>query len=162
MSKFRVSEKNLELNKQDGISNKKFSHLVEKYNQLKKENQNLLEESKILKDLIIQNAKKNYQLSIIEADNLNNSHKNSKFKNIFYFQIIIGIIVIILSLGFHILYLAITDCLLYNGGDPGCWIKNWMGIDINGSFFLDIMLYTLIMLQVLLIMLIIRNHLVMK
>jgi hypothetical protein len=162
MSKSKVSEKNLEFNKQDGKSNKNYSHIVEKYNHLKKENQNLIKESKILKDLIIENAKKNYQISIIEAGNLDNSHKNSEYKNTFYFQIILGIVVIVLSLGFHILYLAITDCLLYNGGDPGCWIKNWLGISIHGSFFLDIMLYSLIALQFLLIMLIIRNHLARK
>jgi hypothetical protein len=162
MSKSRVSEKNLEFNKQNGKSNKNNSPLNEKYNQLKKENQKLLEESRILKDLIIENAKKNNQISIIETGNLDNSHKNSEFKNSFYFQIIIGITVIVLSLGFHILYLAITDCLLYKGGDPGCWIKNWLGINIHGSFFLDVMLYSLIALQFLLIMLIIRNHLARK
>ena len=158
MSKSKVLEKNLELNKQEGKSNKNYSKLIEKHNQLKKENQKLLQESKILKDLIIENAKKNDQIS----NNSDNSQKNSEFKNSFYFQIIIGITVIILSLGFHILYLAITDCLLYNGGDSGCWIKNWLGIDIHGSFFLDVMLYSLIALQFLLIMLIIRNHLARK
>ena len=158
MSKSKVLEKNLELNKQEGKSNKNYSKLIEKHNQLKKENQKLLQESKILKNLIIENAKKNDQIS----NNSDNSQKNSEFKNSFYFQIIIGITVIILSLGFHILYLAITDCLLYNGGDSGCWIKNWLGIDIHGSFFLDIMLYSLIALQFLLIMLIIRNHLARK
>ncbi len=158
MSKSKVLEKNLELNKQEGKSNKNYSKLIEKHNQLKKENQKLLQESKILKDLIIENAKKNDQIS----NNSDNSQKDSEFKNSFYFQIIIGITVIILSLGFHILYLAITDCLLYNGGDSGCWIKNWLGIDIHGSFFLDIMLYSLIALQFLLIMLIIRNHLARK
>jgi len=159
MSKSRLSKKNLEFEVQVESNNKNYMALVEKYNQLKEENQNLSDESKILKDVIIENTKKNYQVSLIEAGNLNNSHKNTEFKKSFYFQIILGIIVIVLSLGFHILYLAITDCLLYNGGDPGCWIKNWLGIDIHGSFYLDIMLYSLIALQCLLIMLIIRNQL---
>ena len=154
MSKSRLSKKKLEFEEQADRNDKNYMYLVEKFNQLKEENQNLSDESKILKDLIIENAKKNYQISLIEAGNLNNSHKNS-----FYIQIILGIIVIVLSLGFHVLYLAITDCLLYNGGDPGCWIKNWLGIDIHGSFYLDIMLYSLIALQALLIILIIRNQL---
>ena len=159
MSKSRLSKKKLEFEEQADRNDKNYMYLVEKFNQLKEENQNLSDESKILKDLIIENAKKNYQISLIEAGNLNNSHKNSEFKKTFYFQIILGIIVIVLSLGFHVLYLAITDCLLYNGGDPGCWIKNWLGIDIHGSFYLDIMLYSLIALQALLIILIIRNQL---
>lgn len=159
MSKSRISKKNLEFEEQADRNNKNYMKLVEKYNQLKEENQNLSDESKILKDAIIENTKKNYQISLIEAGNLNHSHKNTEFKKSFYFQIILGIIVIVLSLGFHILYLAITDCLLYNGGDPGCWIKNWLGIDIHGSFYLDIMLYSLITLQFILIILIIRNQL---
>ena len=154
MSKSRLTKKNLEFEEQADRNDKNYMYLVEKFNQLKEENQNLSDESKILKDLIIENAKKNYQISLIEAGNLNNSHKNS-----FYIQIILGIIVIVLSLGFHVLYLAITDCLLYNGGDPGCWIKNWLGIDIHASFYLDVMLYSLILLQSLLIILIIRTQL---
>lgn len=159
MSKSRISKKYLEFEEQADRNNKNYMKLVEKYDQLKEENQNLSDESKILKDVILENAKKNYQISLIEAGNLNNSYKNSEIKKSFYFQIILGIIVIVLSLGFHILYLSITDCLLYNGGDPGCWIKNWLGIDIHGSFYLDIMLYSLITLQFILIILIIRNQL---
>jgi len=159
MSKSRLTKKNLEFEEQADRNDKYYMNLVEKYNQLKEENQNLSDESKILKDLIIERTKKNYQISLIEAGNLNNSHKNSEIKNSFYIQIILGIIVIVLSLGFHILYLSITDCLLYNGGDSGCWIKNWLGIDIHASFYLDVMLYSLIALQSLLIILIIRTQL---
>ncbi|MFW9875594.1 MAG: hypothetical protein ACFFG0_21030, partial [Candidatus Thorarchaeota archaeon] len=127
--------------------------------QLKEENQNLSDESKILKDLLIEDTKKNYKILLTKAGKSNNSHTNSKNQKHFYIQIILGIFVIVLSLGFHILYLAITDCLLYNGGNSGCWIINWLGIDIHGSFFLDITLYSLIAIQCLLIILIIRNQL---
>ncbi len=109
MSKSRLTKKNLEFEEQVDRNDKNYMNLVEKYNQLKEENQNLSDESKILKDLIIESTKKNYQISLIEAGNLNNSHKNSEIKNSFYIQIILGIIVIVLSLGFHILYLSITD-----------------------------------------------------
>jgi len=159
MSKSGLTKKKLEFEKQVDKRDKNYSNLIVRYNKLKKENQNLLDESKILKDLIIENSKKDYQISLIKAGNLNKTHKNSEMKTSFYIQIILGIIVIVLSLGFHILYLAITDCLLYNGGNPACWIKNWFGIYIHGSFYLDLMLYSLIGLQVLLIILIIKNQL---
>ncbi|MFX0082359.1 MAG: hypothetical protein ACFE94_11475 [Candidatus Hodarchaeota archaeon] len=154
MSNSGLRKKNLELEKQVDRKDNNNLNLVEKYNQLKEENQNLLEERKILKELLVENVKKDHQVSLLEVDDLKDCHKNT-----FYFQIVLGILVIVLSLGFHILYLSITDCLLYSGGDQECWIKNWLGIDIHGSFFLDVMLYSLIVFQILLIILIIRNQL---
>ena len=49
---------------------------------------------------------------------------------------------------------------MYNNGDPSSWIVSWLGIDLHASFYLDIMLYSLISIQVILIVLIIRNTLV--
>ena len=151
-------KKNLDFEKLRDKNQKDFKILIKQYNQLKEENQNLIAERQILKDLFIENAKKNHQNSLIEETNLN-TLENSKFRNSFYFQIILGILVIVLSLGFHIVYLSVTDCLLYNDGDPGCWIKNWMGIDIHTSFYLDILLYSIIVIQSLLIILIVKNKL---
>jgi hypothetical protein len=84
MSNSGFKKKNLEFEKQIDKRDKNYSNLVEKYNQLKEENQNLLDERKILKDLIIENTKKNYQISLIEENSLKDSHKNS-----FYFQLLI-------------------------------------------------------------------------
>jgi len=153
MSKSGVEKKKLDFEKQDHKSEKKFQDLITQINLLKKENESL-------KDLVVGRVKKNYQKSKDKASILlNPSVNNLSFKKSFYFQIILGIIVIVLSLGFHILYLSVTDCLLFTNGDPGCWIKNWLGIDIHASFYLDVLLYSLIAIQILLIIFIIRNQL---
>ena len=158
MSKSGAKKKNLDFEKQADNREKTYQNLIKQITLLKKENQTLLKESKILKDLVVDRAKKNYQKSSDQAFILDPPVKNPSIRKSFYFQIILGIIVIILSLGFHILYLSVTDCLLFNNGDPGCWIKNWLGINIHASFYLDILLYSLIAIQVLLIILIIRNQ----
>ena len=162
MSKSGVKKKNLDFEKQADKREKSYQNLITQINLLRKENQDLLNESKVLKDLVVDNVKKNYQKSLDQAFVLDPPVKNLNVKKVFYFQIILGILVIVLSLGFHILYLAVTDCLLYNNGDPECWIKNWLGIDMHASFYLDVLLYSLIALQILLIILIIRNQLAEK
>jgi hypothetical protein len=159
MSKSGAKKKNLEFEKE---ADKREKNLITQITLLKKENQSLIKESKILKELILDNAKKNYQKTMDQALLLDPPVRNLNIKKIFYFQIILGILVIVLSLGFHILYLSVTDCLLFNNGDLGCWIKNWLGLNIHASFYLDILLYSLITLQILLIILIIRNQLAEK
>lgn len=83
--------------------------LYNSYNNLETENEQLIAENKTLKDLIIENAIKNHQLSIAENVPVKNSLENKKFNKGFYIQIILGILVIILSLAFHIVYLAVTN-----------------------------------------------------
>lgn len=155
MSKSEVKKKNGDFEKQVGKSENSYQNLITQINLLKKENENL-------KDLIVGRVKKNYQKSLGQSFIFDPPVKNQSIKKGFYFQIILGILVIVLSLGFHILYLSVTDCLLFNNGDPGCWIKNWLGIDIHASFYLDILLYSLIAIQILLIILIIRNQVTTK
>lgn len=152
MIKSGVNKKNQELEGKAKQLNINYQNLIVQNKLLKKENQNLLNEKKFLKELIIDQLKKNKNL--ISNPPLRN---RSVSKNL-YFQIILGIIVIILSLGFHILYLSVTDCLLFTNGDPGCWIKNWLGMNVHASFYLDLLLYSLIGLQVILIILIIKNQ----
>ncbi len=84
-------------------------------------------------------------------------HKNMKIKKSFYVQIILAIGIIVLSLGFHILYMSVADCLLFTDGDPACFYKSWMGIKIHASFYLDLMLYSIIISVSILIILIIKN-----
>ncbi len=136
--------------------------LYNSYNNLEIENEQLIAENKTLKDLIIENAIKNHQLSPAESVPFKTSLENKTFNKGFYIQIILGILVIILSLAFHIVYLAVTSCLMYTNGDPGCWYQNWLGIDIHTSFFIDLVLYSLIFIQSILIILIIRNKLIEK
>ncbi|MFX1315943.1 MAG: hypothetical protein ACFE9T_08775 [Promethearchaeota archaeon] len=132
-----------------------YTELIQKYSQLNNENQNLIEENKVLKKLILEKQDYNSQSSIKNDDNILISHL--KIKRSFYIQIVLGLLVIILSLGFHIVYLAVTDCLLYNEGNPDCWIKSWLGINLHASLFIDLFLYALIFIQSLLIILIIRS-----
>ena len=131
-----------------------------KYNELKTENYKLKQENSILKDVVVDNNKEEFQNSLFEKDLLNPVLEFPKIGKSLYIQIILGISVIVLSLGFHILYLAVTSGLMYNDGDPSSWIVSWLGIDLHASLFLDLMLYSLILLQVILIVLIIRNTLV--
>ena len=152
MSKIGVSKKNLEIEEQAKKVNGNYQKIIRQNHLLTKEKQTLLNENKILKNLIIEYLKKK------EIFSLNPSVKNESVKKVVYFQIILGILVIVLSLGFHILYLSVADCLLFNNGSPGCWIKSWLGINIHASFFLDILLYSLIAIQILLIVLIVKNH----
>lgn len=138
------------LNDQDN-----YNQLIQKIYQLTNENQQLNEENKVLKDLILEKQDDNFHSFINNKEDL--LFYPNKAKKSFYFQIVIGLLVIILSLGFHIVYLAVTDCLMYSGGNSECWIKSWLGISIHASFFLDLFLYSLIFLQSILIILIIRN-----
>jgi len=136
--------------------------LYNSYNNLEIQNEQVIAENKTLKDLIIQNAIKNHQLSTAERVPFKTSLENEKSNKSFYIQIIMGIFVIILSLAFHIVYLAVTSCLMYTNGDPNCWYQNWLGIDTHTSFFIDLVLYSLIFIQSILIISIIRNKLLEK
>jgi len=157
MSDTKIKQGELEPKNKDAFINNEKVRYKELYLQLRDQNKNLTIENKVLKSLINGEEQKNLKLSPKEKQVLFNLFKNSKLGKSFYFQIILGIFIIVLSLGFHILYLSVTNCLFYNGGDSGCWIKNWLGIDIHASFFIDLILYLLIALQSLLIILIIRG-----
>ena len=85
--------------------------------------------------------------------------RSSSFKPYFYAQVVIAISVIILALAFHIVYLSVTDCLLYNEGNGDCWYKSWAGIRVHASFFIDLTLFSLIGAQIILILLLIRKGL---
>lgn len=162
MSDTGLNKDNLELEVEiDGINkfDKNYGDLKKRYHKLKNDNQILIEENKILKNLIINNAKPKFQGSLIEGDLLKPVVKYPKIGKSFYIQIFLGIFVIVLSLGFHILYLAVTSCLTYSDGNANCWIANWLGIEIHASFYLDVFLYSLIAIQITLIFLIIRNKL---
>ena len=102
--------------------NKGYSDIYIKYNELKTENFKLKQENTILKDIVIENTREKHENSLISEDLLAPVVKFPKIGKSFYFQIILGISVIVLILGFHILYLAVTSCLMYNDGNPGCWI----------------------------------------
>ncbi|MFX0037627.1 MAG: hypothetical protein ACFE9I_18560 [Candidatus Hermodarchaeota archaeon] len=162
MSNTGLNEDNMELEIEIDIVDeidKDNGNKYKKYNELRKENHELQQENNLLKDVIIENNKKKFQDSLKEGESLNPGIKYQKIGKSFYAQIILGISVIILTLGFHIVYLAVTSCLLYNNGDFGCWVANWLGIDIHASFYIDIILYSLIIIQVTLLILIIRNKL---
>jgi len=131
--------------------------LQKKYNELKTENYKLKQDNSILKDIIVDNNKEEFQNSLFEKDLLNPVLEFPKIGKSLYIQIILGIFVIVLSLGFHILYLAVTSGLMYSNGDPSSWIVSWLGVDLHASFYLDVMLYSLISIQAILIILIIRN-----
>lgn len=152
MSKSGVNKKNQELEGKTKQLNINYQNLIVQNKLLKEKNQNLLNEKKLLKELIIDQLKKNENLI------LNPPLMHRRVSKYFYFQIILGILVIILSLGFHILYLSVTDCLLFTNGDSGCWIKSWLGMNVHASFYLDLLLYSLIGLQVILIIFIIKNQ----
>jgi hypothetical protein len=132
-----------------------FTDLTKRYNELYNKFHHLNEENKVLKDIIIEKQDRDFQTSL--NDKADGNIRLNRVKRSFYIKIILGLLVIILSLGFHIVYLAVTDCLLYNDGNPGCWIKSWLGINIHASFFIDLFLYLLIFLQSILIILIIRS-----
>ncbi|MFW9882230.1 MAG: hypothetical protein ACFFG0_54910 [Candidatus Thorarchaeota archaeon] len=161
MSKPGLKKDNLELEANiDSIDklNKGNRDLFNENEKLKKKNYQLEHQNNLLKDLIIENTRNNLQSSLIDGDLLKSPVKYPKIGKGFYIQIFLGISVIILSLGFHLLYLSVTSCLMYNEGKPFCWIANWLGINIHASLFLDIVLYSLIAIQVILIILIIRNR----
>jgi len=165
MSKTGVNEDKLELESNIDSKDKfdkNYSDLYIKYNELKIENYKLKQENNILKDIVIDKTKEELENSLIKDDLLNPVVKFPKIGKSFYFQIILGISVIVLILGFHILYLAVTSCLLYNEGSPNCWIVSWLGIDLHASFYLDLMLYSLIGIQVILLLLIIRDKFLKK
>lgn len=165
MSNARLNKDRLEL--EVNIDSKaKLNHdhsdLYIKYNEIKIENYKLKQENSILKDIVTENTKEKFENSLIGEDLSNPVIKFPKIGTSFYFQIILGISVIVLILGFHILYLAVTSCLMYTDGNPGCWIVSWLGIDLHASFYLDVMLYSLIGIQVLLIVLIIQDKVLKK
>ena len=140
-------------------SNINVEELYNSYNNLEIENEQLIAENKYLKDFIVENAKKNHQIAATESVPY---PKNNKLSKGFYIQIILGILVIILLLAFHIVYLAVTSCLMYTNGDPNCWYQNWLGMDIHASFFIDLILYSLLIIQSILIISIIGNKLLNK
>ena len=158
MSDSRLRKDNLEIEEEIDYLGVNPREILERYSRLKEENQSLKNESKILKDIVLEETKKNHQMSIKESINFQ-PHKNIKIKRSFYFQIILAIGIIVLSLGFHILYISVADCLLFKDGDPACFYKSWMGIRIHASFYLDLMLYSIIISVSILILLIIRNML---
>ncbi|MFX1322150.1 MAG: hypothetical protein ACFFAQ_10955 [Promethearchaeota archaeon] len=158
MSNTRVKHSDLKPKQKDDNVNDKdidYSGIIKKYNELYNEYHHLSEKNKVLKELILEKQDNNFQSSLNDKKDVN-FHPN-RTKRSFYIQIILGLLVIILSLGFHIVYLGVTDCLLYNDGNPDCWIKSWLGIGIHASFYIDLFLYSLIFLQSLLIILIIRS-----
>ena len=157
MSDTRINHNNVKPRKKGDNLNEQdnYTELIQKYNQLNNENQHLFEENKVLKNLILEKQDYNFQYSINNKENIR-IHPN-RIKRSFYIQIVLSLLVIILSLGFHIVYLAVTDCLMYTDGNPDCWIKSWLGISIHASFFIDLFLYSLIFLQSILIILIIRS-----
>lgn len=165
MSNTGLNKDRLELDVKDENTdrfNKGYSDLQEEHEKLKKQNYELVQENSILKDLVVENTKEKFVNSLIRTNLLNPVNKYPKIGKSFYAQVILGISVIILSLGFHILYLAVTSCLMYTDGNPGCWIVSWLGIDLHASFYLDVMLYSLIGIQVILIILIIRDKILKK
>jgi len=156
MSDSRLRKDNLEIEEEIDIGDLISRKLLDKYSRLKEENQTLKNESRILKDIFLEEKTKNYQMSIRESTDFQ-PHKGMKIKKSFYVQIILSIGIIVLSLGFHILYMSVADCLLFKDGDPICFYKSWMGLEIHASFFLDLMLYSIIISVSILILLIIRN-----
>ena len=159
MSDTRINHNDVKPRKKGDNLNEQvnYTELIQQYYQLNNENQHLFEENKVLKNLILEKQDYNLQSYIKDNDTIHVSPLKLKIKRSFYIQIVLGLLVIILSLGFHIVYLAVTDCLMYNDGNPDCWIKSWLGISIHASFFIDLFLYSLILLQSILIILIIRS-----
>lgn len=162
MSNTGLDKDNLELEvKSNSLNklNKGYNNLNNGYEKLNKQNSKLHQENELLKKIIIKTTKKQFHSSLIRPNLLKSIIEYPKIGKIFYFQIFLGILVIVLSLGFHILYLSVTSCLMYNDGNPFCWIVSWLGIDIHASFYLDIILYSLIGVQIIIIILIIRDKL---
>ncbi|UCC20611.1 MAG: hypothetical protein JSV62_04805 [Promethearchaeota archaeon] len=160
MSETGLKKENLELEANtDSIDklNKGDGNLYKEYETLKEKNYQLEHENNLLKEVILENEKNNFQSSLREGDPLKSIVKYPKIGKSFYLQIFLGIFVIILSLGFHLLYLSVTSCLMYNEGKSFCWIANWLGFNIHASLFLDIVLYSLIAVQIILILIIVRN-----
>ena len=156
MSDTQLGKDNLEIEEIGDNSVIKSKILLEKYSKLKEENQILKNEGRILKEIVLEEKKKNHQMINRESTDFQ-PHKNMKIKKSFYVQIILAIGIIVLSLGFHILYMSVADCLLFKDGDPACFYKSWMGLEIHASFYLDLMLYSIIISVSILILLIIRN-----
>jgi hypothetical protein len=156
MSDTRLRKKSLAPQEVSEKTNRKSKDLFEKNSQLEGENKTLRSENEILRDIILGEAKKNHQSLLSDSTNIQ-IPKLLKIKKSFYAQIILSIGIIVLALGFHILYLSVTDCLLFTGGDPACFYKSWMGIKIHASLFLDLMLYSIIISVSILIILTIRN-----
>lgn len=75
----------------------------------------------------------------------------------FWVQLVIRVLVIMLVLGFHTLYVAITICLMNSGGSSRCWIVSWLGVNIHASFYIDVVLYSIIMVEVISMLILIRN-----
>ncbi|MFW9988022.1 MAG: hypothetical protein ACFFC3_05145 [Candidatus Odinarchaeota archaeon] len=160
MSNIDLSKDKLELEFKDYIkynSDNIDNVLQQKYNELCTENNKLIEENQSLKDIIVKKNKQKFANSIVNNDLLKSIIENPKSSINFYIQIILGIFIIILSLGFHILYLAVTSCLMYKDEGSSCWAVSWLGIDLHASFYIDIVLYSLICIQVILIILIIQD-----
>ncbi|MHA2181692.1 MAG: hypothetical protein ACXAAH_09740 [Promethearchaeota archaeon] len=156
MSDTRSRKNNLEIEEKSNKTSIKSNELINKYFRLKEENQTLKNETRILKEIVLESTRKNHQSETRDITDLQ-PHENMKIKKSFYVQIILAIGIIILSLGFHILYLSVADCLLFNSGDPSCYYKSWMGLRIHASFFLDLMLYSIIASVSVLIILMIRS-----
>ncbi|MFX1500044.1 MAG: hypothetical protein ACFFDH_03670 [Promethearchaeota archaeon] len=152
-SKLELEVQNYTIDNSDKI----YNDLQEKYVELDRENTILAEENRLLKDIIIKNNKKKFEKSLVNEKFLKSKNESKKSSLSFYIQIILGIFIIILSLGFHILYLAITSCLIYSDGKSNCWIVSWLGMDLHASFYIDVVLYSLIAIQVIIIILIIRE-----
>lgn len=119
----------------------------------------LLSENEILKKIISDRIFENRSSSTNSSSSDFGVTMKQKTDFTFYLKIILAISVIILALAFHIVYLSVASCLFYTNGSSGCWIKSWLGMTVNASFFIDLTLYLLIGLQVLLIILIIKHKL---
>jgi len=66
-------------------------------------------------------------------------------------------LVIVLVLGFHTIYVAITACLTNSGGSSECWIVSWLGMDVHASLSIDLLLYLIILIEVISMLLLVRN-----
>ncbi|MFX0070985.1 MAG: hypothetical protein ACFFAO_07840 [Candidatus Hermodarchaeota archaeon] len=121
------------------------------------EYESLVSENRALKSIISSSFIKRLEVSSNKESDEVQYGKKTKADIGFYIKIILAISVIILSLAFHIVYLSVTSCLYHTNGSSQCWIKSWLGTRVNASFFIDLTLYLLIGLQLILIVLIIKN-----
>jgi len=152
MSKSKL-EKDSDIRK---LSSNDYNYLSQKNRELFNKNHELIFRNSVLKKKVSDlEQEKNLNAQINEVK----YERGFKFKSYIYAQIVIAISVIILALAFHIVYLSVTDCLLYNEGNPNCWYKSWAGIRVHASFFIDLTLYLLIGAQIILILLLIRKAL---
>ncbi|MHA1985601.1 MAG: hypothetical protein ACW98D_03080 [Promethearchaeota archaeon] len=156
MSGSRLKKDSLEIEEEIEYSDLQPRKILERYSKLKEENQFLKDESRLLKEIVLNETKKNHQ-GRIKGSTEYQPYKNMKIKKSSYVQIILAIGIIVLSLGFHILYMSVADCLLFKDGDPACFYKSWMGTEIHASLYLDLMLYSIIISVSILILLIMRN-----